>query len=183
MLPRIEADRLWQDRSVGIEIEIAVTVAAGILLVVAAVGTVYPALPGSILAIITLLAWAWVMGSAVAWAAAVIGVLMVGAGWSASAVLTGRTLKRREVPKRSIAVAMVTAIVGMFLIPVVGLFVGFAVGLLVSEYVRRRDVHAALVSSLDALKATGIGILIEFTLVCLAVSVWVVGTAAHFATG
>jgi uncharacterized protein YqgC (DUF456 family) len=163
-------------------IEIAVTVLAGILLIVAAVGTVYPVLPGSILAIVTLLVWAWVMGSPFAWVAAAVGVILAAVGWSASAVLTGRTLKKRQVPKRSIAVAMVCAVIGMFLIPVVGLFVGFAVGLLVSEYVRHRDVRAALASSLDALKATGIGILVEFTMVCLAASVWVAGVAAHFAT-
>ena len=84
---------------------------------------------------------------------------------------------------RSIAVAMVAALVGMFLIPVVGLFVGFAAGLLASELVRRRDLRAAFRSSVEALKATGLGILIEFGMVCLAVFVWVVGVVVHFAVG
>jgi uncharacterized protein YqgC (DUF456 family) len=167
---------------VDVGIEIVVSVLAGILLVVAAIGTIYPVLPGSILAIVTLLVWALVLGSPFAWVAAAVGVVLAATGWSAGAVLTGRTLKKRQVPKRSIAVAVVCGVIGIFVIPVVGLFVGFALGLFVSEYVRRRDVRAALASSLDALKATGVGILVEFTMVCLAASVWAAGVAAHFAS-
>ncbi len=158
-----------------------VTVVAGVLLVVAAVGTVYPVLPGSPLAIVTLIVWGWVIGSPAAWTAAVIGALVAAVGWSASLVLTGRKLKQQEIPRRSIAVAMATAVVGMFLIPVVGLFVGFGAGLLASELVRRRDLREALRSSVETLKATGIGILVEFAMVCLAGSVWMIGVIVHYA--
>ena len=34
----------------------------------------------------------------------------------------------------------------------------------------------------EALKATGIGILVEFGMVCLAGSVWMIGVITHFAT-
>ena len=125
-------------------VDVLVTVLAGVLLVVAAVGTIYPVLPGSLIAIATLLVWAWVMGSWAAWVAAVIGSLVCVVGWSASAVLTGRKLKQLEVPGWSIAVAAVAGIVGMFLIPVVGIFVGFAVGLLVSEWIRHGEASHGL---------------------------------------
>ncbi|MBN2204491.1 MAG: DUF456 domain-containing protein, partial [Thermoleophilia bacterium] len=138
--------------------------------------------PGSPLAIGTFLAWGWILGSATSWTAAAIAVLLAAAGWAAAAVLTGRTLKRRRVPGRSMAVAMAAGVVGLFVIPFFGLFIGFAAGLLLSEYARRRDLRAALDASLESLKAMGIGILIEFAMVCLASSVWTVGVAAHFAT-
>lgn len=162
------------------DLDIVVTVIAGILLVVAAVGTVYPVLPGSPIAIVTLIAWAWILGSAASWTAGVVGALLCAVGWSASAVLTGRKLKQHEVPGRSILVAVAGALIGMYFIPVVGIFVGFAAGLLLSELVRRRDVKAALVASGQALKATGIGILVEFTMVCLAGSAWALGVSIHF---
>ncbi len=162
------------------DLDIVVTVVAGILLVVAAVGTVYPALPGSPIAIVTLIAWAWVLGSAASWTAGVVGALLCTVGWSASAVLTGRKLKQHEVPGRSILVAVIGALIGMYFIPVVGIFVGFAAGLLLSELVRRRDVKAALRASGEALKATGLGILVEFTMICLAGSVWALGVIVHF---
>ena len=163
-------------------IEIVVTLVAGLLLAVAAIGTVYPVLPGSLLAIITLIVWAWIMGSPEAWVVAVIGSIMAGVGWSASAVLTGRKLRQLQIPGRSILVAVVSGVVGMFLIPVVGLFVGFGAGLLASEYARRRDLRAALDSSVETLKATGLGVLVEFGMVCLAASVWMIGVIAHFTT-
>lgn len=163
--------------------DILATVIAGILLVVAAVGVVYPVLPGSLIAIVTLLVWAWVIGSWPAWVAAVIGVLLCAVGWSASVVLTGRKLKELEVPKWSILVAALAGLIGMFLIPVVGIFVGFAVGLLVSEAVRHRDVRRAVHYSLQTLKAMGAGVLVEFGLLCAAAAVWSAGVLAHFAAG
>jgi uncharacterized protein YqgC (DUF456 family) len=163
------------------DVDILITVLAGILLVVAAVGTIYPVLPGSLIAIVTLLLWAWAMGSSWAWTAAIIGSVICVVGWSASAVLTGRKLKQLEVPKWSILVAVVGGVVGIFLIPVIGVFVGFAVALLLSEWVRHRSLSQAFHSSVQTLKATGTGVLIEFLLVCVAASVWMLGVVVHFA--
>ena len=173
--------RSWHHSAV--DTDILVTVLAGILLVVAAVGTIYPILPGSLIAIVTMLLWAWAMGSWPAWVAAILGSLICIVGWSASAVLTGRRLKQLEVPRWSILVAVVGGVVGMFLIPLVGLFVGFGVALLLSEWVRHGDLRQAWHYSAQTLKATGTGVLVEFLLVCVAASVWTVGAVAHFWVG
>jgi uncharacterized protein len=165
-----------------VDTDLLVTVVAGLLLAAAVVGTVYPVLPGGPLALATLIAWGWVLGSAASWVTAAVGALLAAAGWAASAALTGRMLKRQRIPRRSIAVAMATGIVGLFVIPFFGLFVGFVAGLLLSELARRRDLRAALGSSVEALKAMGAGILVEFGMVSLAASVWTIGVAAHFAT-
>ena len=119
-------------------------------------------------------------GVAASWTAAGIGALLVCLGWSASALLTGRMIKKRQIPRRSIVVAVLAGVIGMFVIPVVGLFVGFAAGLFVSEYVRQRDFESALRSSVEALKATGLGMLVEFVMVSLAASVWMIGVIVHF---
>jgi len=169
---------VWHHRDV--DTDILVTVLAGVLLVVAAVGVVYPGLPGSLLAIVTLLVWAWAMGTWAAWVAAIIGALLCAIGWAASAVLTGRKMKQLQVPGWAVLVAVVAGIAGMFLIPVVGLFVGFAAGLLASELVRHRDLRVAWRSGFAALKALGAGVLIELLLVCAAASVWSVGAIGHF---
>ena len=161
--------------------DIMVTIVAGILLAVAVFGTVYAVLPSSPVALVTLIAWGWVLGSAASWTAAGIGALLVCVGWSASALLTGRMIKKRQIPRRSIVVAVLAGVIGMFVIPVAGLFVGFAAGLFVSEYVRRRDFQSALRSSVEALKATGMGMLVEFAMVSLATSVWMIGVIVHFA--
>jgi len=161
--------------------DIVATVAAAAALAVAAVGTVYPVLPGSPLAIVTFIAWAFVVGSTAGWTAAIVAALLATAGWSASTFLTGRKLKQQQIPGRSIAVAVTCGVIGMFVAPVFGLIAGFAAGLLLSEYARRRDLRAALASSVETLKATGLGILAEFGMVCLACSVWAIGVFGHFA--
>jgi uncharacterized protein len=165
------------------DVDILVTVLAGILLVVAAIGTIYPVLPGSLIAIVTLLLWAWAVGSWAAWVAAIVGSLICVVGWSASALLTGRKLRQLEVPRWSILVAVVGGMAGMFLIPVVGIFIGFGVALLVSEWVRHRDLRQAWHFSAQTLKAAGTGVLVEFLLVCVAAAVWTIGVIVHFAAG
>lgn len=162
--------------------DIAITAATGVVLVVAAVGVVYPVLPGSLIAIITLVVWAAAVGSWASWVSGVAAALLCVAGWSSSAVLTGRRLKQLEVPGWSIAVAVVAGIAGLILIPWVGIFVGFAAGLLVSEWVRHHDARRAVYSSAQTLKTMGIGVLLEFLLLCAAVSVWWAGVIVHFTT-
>jgi uncharacterized protein YqgC (DUF456 family) len=162
--------------------DIIVTVVAGLFLAAAAFGTVVPVLPGSPIAFLTLIAWGWVLGSAASWTAAGVGAFFALIGFSASALLTGRKLKTQRIPKRSILVAVVASIVGMFVIPFFGLFIGFALGLYLAEYVRGGDAEAATHTSWEALKAMGMGMVAEFFMVALAGSVWTIGVIVHFAT-
>lgn len=160
--------------------EILTTVIAAIALVIAALGTIIPILPGSILTIITLIVWAWMIGSTASWTAGIIGAVIALIGWSASAVLTGRKMKREQIPNGPVLIGVVGAVIGMFVVPVVGLFLGFAVGLLAAEIVRRKDVKAAARASVEALKSMGLGILVEFGCACLASSVFAIGVLTHF---
>ncbi|WP_026537926.1 DUF456 domain-containing protein [Arthrobacter sp. 9MFCol3.1] len=156
--------------------EIVVTVLCGLAIVVGVAGTIVPVLPGSILIGASLLAWAlWGGAGATGWVVFGIGMMFVLAGMAASAVLTGRKLKEHSIPSRSVVVGLVLGVAGMFVIPVVGLFVGFAAGLLLSELQRTRVFGTAVASSWAALKATGLGMIAEFGLACLAASTWVIG--------
>lgn len=157
-----------------------VTAVAALLLAVGVLGTIFPILPGSILTIVTLLAWAWFLGSTASWTAGLIGVALAVIGMSASLVLTGRKMRREQIPNGPVAVGAVVGVVGMFLIPVVGLFLGFAVGLLLAEVVRRRNLGAAARASWEALKSMGWGMLLEFICAALATTAFVVGAFIHF---
>jgi len=164
------------------DLQVFMTVVCGALIAVGIAGVVVPVLPGSILIIVSMLIWALTVGSATGWTIFTIGAVLAGAGLAAGLVLTGRTLRQRRIPGRSITVGVITGIVGMFVIPVVGLFVGFALGLFLSEFARQRDGRQAVASSLHALKATGLGILVELALACLAGTTWVIGVWAYFST-
>lgn len=158
------------------------TVVCGALIAVGIAGVVVPVLPGSILIIVSLLMWALTVTSTEGWVVFAIGTVLAGAGLGAGVVLTGRTLRQRQIPGRSVTLGVLAGIAGMFVIPVVGLFVGFALGLFASEFARQRNARAALASSLHALKATGLGILAELGLACLAGTTWVIGVWVYFVT-
>lgn len=163
--------------------ESVVTVLCGLAILVGVAGTIIPVLPGSVLIGLSLLAWAiWGGAGTAGWVVFGVGMVFVLAGIAASAVLTGRKLKQHSIPSRSVVIGLVAGVAGMFIIPVVGLFVGFAAGLLLSEFLRTRNFGTATASSWAALKATGLGMLAEFGLACLAASTWVIGLWVSLAT-
>lgn len=156
------------------------TIIAALVLVISVAGTIIPVLPGSLLTIGTLLVWAIIMGSPITWVAAVVGIIVAGAGWSSSLILTGRTMKTRQIPKGPIMVGVVGALIGMFVIPFLGIFIGFAVGLLVAEIVRLKDFPQAWSSSLAAMKAMGLGMILEFGGCAVATSSFALGSLIYF---
>ena len=159
-----------------------VSVLAVLLLIVGLVGTVYPILPGSILNLVVSVAWAWILGSTASWTFGLVAAGLSIAGVSASAVLTGRRLRRERIPRGPILVGLAAGVVGFFVVPIVGLFLGFALGLLGAEWARRRDLAAAWSSSWGAMKAMGLGILVELACAMLALAAVGAGILVHFAT-
>lgn len=156
------------------------TIVCGLAIIVGAVGILVPVLPGSILIGISLLVWVLTMGSTVGWVVFGVGIAFVAAGMASSAVLTGRAMKKGSIPGRSVVIGLLLGIVGFFVIPVVGLLVGFALGLFLSELARQKDAGAAVSSSMAAIKATGLGILAEFGFASLAAGTWGLGVLIHF---
>ena len=65
-------------------------------------------------------------------------------------------------------------VVGFFVIPVVGLIVGFVLGVYLAE-LNRVGREAAWPATTHALKAVGLSIMIELAATMLAAATWVVG--------
>lgn len=162
--------------------EIIATLVAVVLLAVGCIGIIVPVLPGSITVIIGLIIWAVVVREPEGWVALGVGVPLAIAGLSASWVLTGARMRQRQIPNSSLVYGVVAGVIGMFVIPVVGLFLGFAAGLLLSETYRQRDLRMALDSSWVALKAMGLGIAIELGCALLASAVFVICAVTLFVT-
>ena len=141
-------------------------------LVVAAVGIVVPILPGTLLALGALLLWAALTGGTVAWGAFAAMALIIGVGQILKYLLPHRSLSAAGVPGRSILVGGIAAIVGFFLIPLVGLVVGFIGGLYVAEQVRLGDWPEARSTTWLAMRATGFSILIELGALLVAATIW-----------
>lgn len=146
----------------------------GLVILVGLVGILVPVLPGSIAVAIAVVVWATEIGGGTAWGVAAVAVTLVAVGAVVKYAVPGRRLKRSGVPTTTLVLGGVGAAVGFFVIPVVGLLVGFVVGLYVAER-RRVGAAAARPATVDALKAIGLGILIELVAATLAAATWVVG--------
>lgn len=144
----------------------------------AAVGCVVPILPGGLLALGAIAVWAVVERDAIGWLVLAVAAVLVLAGQVVKYVWPGRQLSANGVPGVSIVTGGLLGIVGFFLVPVIGLPLGFVVGVFGAELVRSRTAAAAWASTVAALKATGLSILIELASVLLAGSVWAAGVVA-----
>ncbi|PMC76950.1 DUF456 domain-containing protein [Brachybacterium sp. UMB0905] len=161
-------------------VQIVVTILAGLAYIVGLAGIIVPVLPGTITIVIATLIWAIIVGGWPAWIAFGIVLLLGAAGMTTSYVLTGRRLHRAEVPMWPIYVAIVSGIVGIFVIPFLGLPIGFLIGLYISEAIRQKDWRKGLTTMWIALKALGVGILIEFSLAMASTIVFAIAVTAHF---
>ncbi|MFC9688763.1 DUF456 domain-containing protein [Kribbella sp. NPDC056951] len=152
----------------------AMTVLVGVAIFVGILGIVIPVLPGAILSLAAILVWALVERSATGWVVLGIAVVLIGASQVVKYIVPERRLRESGVPRRSMFIGVLLGIVGFFLIPVVGMFVGFPLGVYVSERQRLKTHAAAWASTKHALKATGLSILIEFIGTSLAAAVWLI---------
>jgi uncharacterized protein YqgC (DUF456 family) len=150
-------------------------IVCGLLVVVGLFGIVVPVLPGTILVALGIGIWATEDGSAEAWTTLLIAVLLLVVGAVFKYAVPGRQLKA-TVPTSTLVVGGLFAVVGFFVIPVVGALIGFPVGVYVAERVRVGG-EAALPSTKAALRAMGVSILIEFAAAVAASMVWVTGVA------
>jgi uncharacterized protein YqgC (DUF456 family) len=153
---------------------VATTLIAGLLVLVGIVGIVLPVLPGLILVVAGIAVWAIPRGDALGWWVLGIAVAIVVIGTVAKYLLPGRALRESGVPTRSIVAGVALGIVGFFVIPVVGLFLGFPLGVFLAELSRLGTREKAWPSTRRAISAVGFSILLELATGLLAVGVWVV---------
>jgi uncharacterized protein len=154
-------------------------VAVGVLIVVGLIGVVLPVLPG------LLLIWGagvwWTIsdgGGAGHWVVLTLMTMLLVVGVLAKFVLPAKATADRGAPFTTLALGVVGAVAGFFLIPVLGALVGFVGGVYLAEYARLRDARAAGTSTRVALVAIGIGLLIELTAGLLMAFTWFVGVLA-----
>jgi uncharacterized protein YqgC (DUF456 family) len=152
----------------GLEFLVALAIAVGL------VGILVPVLPGSVLVLGAVLVWAWSTGGATAWTVFGVAAAILVVGQVVKYLVPNRRLKGAGVPASTQWVGAALGIVGFFVIPVVGIFVGFVLGIYLAEY-RRLGGRAAWPSTVHALKAVGLSILIELVAAVAATCVWVTG--------
>ncbi len=152
----------------GVEVLVALAIAVGL------VGILVPVLPGSILVLGAVLVWAWDVGGSTAWAVFAVAAVLLVAGGVVKYLVPNRRLKDAGIPASTQWIGAGLGIVGFFVVPVIGLFLGFVLGVYLAEY-RRVGSAAAWPSTKQALRAVGLSILIELVAGVAATLVWIAG--------
>jgi uncharacterized protein YqgC (DUF456 family) len=147
-------------------------VLVALAIVIGLAGTVVPILPGALLVAGAILVWAFVTGGTTAWAVAIGAVALIAAGQLLKYLIPGKQMKASGVPNWVLFVGAVGAVVGFFLIPVVGLIVGFVAGVFLAEAGRLKTFRNAWPTTMQAMKSAGWSVLIEFGSCLLAAAVW-----------
>jgi hypothetical protein len=147
---------------------------AGLAIAVGLVGIVVPILPGSLLIAAAVIVWAVSIGGTTAWAAAVAAVAVLGIGTLVKYLLPGRHLKNQGIPTRTLVLGGLLGVVGFFVVPVIGLPLGFVLGVYLSE-AQRLGSEAAWPATRVTVKAVGASILIELAAGMTAAVLWFLG--------
>ena len=146
----------------------------GLAVLVGLVGIVVPVLPGTVLILGAVLVWAIEDGSAAAWGVFSVAATLLVVGAVVKYAVPGRRLKATGVPQRTLLLGGALGVVGFFVVPVVGLVLGFVLGVYLAE-AQRVSKDSAWPSTKHALRAVGLSMLIELAAGMLAALTWFVG--------
>jgi uncharacterized protein len=144
----------------------------GLVILVGLVGAVVQVIPGALLVLGAVVVWAAVEGTGLAWAVAALAVVATGVAAVVKYLVAGRHLQRAGVPSRTLVLGGLVGIVGFFVLPVVGLPLGFVLAVYGLELHRLRDRRRAWRATVAALQATGITILVELAGALVAAGAW-----------
>lgn len=161
----------------------ATDVAVGLVIVIGLVGVVVPVLPGVFLVLGAILVWALERQDGVGWTVLAVTLVLFAIGQVAKYLVPGRQLKHAGVPARVTGAGVVLGFVGFFVLPVVGLPVGFVLGIYLAQRLRLKSHARAWPSTQQALRAAGWSMLLELATALLMAAIWGAGVALAAAQG
>lgn len=152
-------------------------VIVGIVILVGLAGILIPVLPGLMLEVAAILFWAFVEGGVVAWVAAGLAAALGLAGAVVKYLVPGRRLRDSGIPRSTLMMGGGLAIIGFFVVPVVGGPLGFVVGIYLAER-NRIGADGAWPSTTASLRAVGLSIGIELMAGLLIAGTWLIAVVA-----
>jgi uncharacterized protein YqgC (DUF456 family) len=154
---------------------IGITILCGLIIAAGVVGVFIPGIPGLLLSWFGVLLWCLLgAGGPARWGFLVVATAVALVGGGIKYTLPGRGLKASGVGGLSIVLGALFGIPLFFLIPVIGLPIGFVLGVMLGELIRHPGSGHAFRSTLAALKAVGLAVMIEIATAMAVAVVWVI---------
>lgn len=148
----------------------------GVVILVGIVGIIVPVLPGTLLILGAILAWAAEVQTGTGWVVFAVATTFLMVGSIVKYTVPRSRMRDAGVPGSTMQFGALGALVGFFVIPYVGLFLGFIAGIYLAE--RHRVGDLAWPSTKHALKAVGVSIMVELAAAVLATMTWTIGVIA-----
>jgi len=150
---------------------VALAIAVGL------VGILVPLLPGTVLVFGAILVWALFERTTVAWVTLGVVAALLAATLLVKYLWPMRRMKTADVGTWSLVAGAVLGIIGFFVVPVLGLVIGFVLGVYLAELAKRRDQRVAWTSTVHAIKGVALSVGVELAGGLLATVAWVVAVA------
>lgn len=151
------------------------TVVVGLIMLVGLIGIAVPVLPGLLVVWAAVLVWASETQTTAAWVVFGIATTLALSGFLLQYLLPGRRMRQAGVTTSTTLAGAALAVMGFFVIPVIGAFLGFALGIYLAERIKLGAHDAAWPSTRHALKAIGLSMGIELLAGLAIASTWVIG--------
>jgi uncharacterized protein len=148
---------------------VALAIAVGI------VGIVVTLLPGTLLVFGAIAVWAVVENNITGWVTLGVVTALLAVATLIKYLWPMRRMRAADVRTVSLLAGAVLGIIGFFVIPVVGLVIGFVLGVYLAELANRRDQRLAWTSTKHALKGVALSVGVELCGALLATAAWVAG--------
>jgi len=151
-------------------------VLVALVIAVGLVGIVLPVLPGGgFLVFAAIAVWAIVERTTVSWVTLGIAAVFFVTAEVIKYAWPVRRMRAADVRISSLVAGGVLGLIGFFVIPVIGLVIGFVAGVYLAELAARRDYRRAWASTVHALKGVALSVGVELTGALLATITWVAG--------
>lgn len=144
-------------------------------MLVGTVGVVVPVLPGLVVVWGATLVWALARQDGPGWLVFGVATVVYAVGLVAKYLLPGRRMKSAGVDGPVVAVALAVAVVGFFVVPVVGAPLGFVLSVYLLELLKHREHAAAWRATSQAIRAVVLNVGIELGTAFAIIAVWGVG--------
>ena len=148
---------------------VALAIAVGL------VGIVVPLLPGTVLVFAAVAVWSVVENNVTAWVTLGVVTALLGVATFVKYTWPVKRMRAADVRTSSLVVGAVLGIMGFFVIPVLGLVIGFVLGVYLAELASRRDQRLAWTSTVHAVKGVALSVGVELAGALLATVAWVTG--------
>jgi uncharacterized protein len=155
--------------STGGVVLVALAIAVGLI------GIVVPLVPGTLLVLAAIAVWAVIENDVTGWVTLGLVAALLAGSTLVKYLWPMRRMRAAEVSTWSLVAGAVLGIIGFFVIPVLGLVIGFVVGIYLAELAKRHDQRVAWTSTKHALKGVALSVGVELCGALLATAAWVAG--------